>query len=246
MINLLQLHPNTPRGELQSKLEELNERFEGASPDDILQWGYATFGSGMAFGTGFGLPGIYLLHRITSLKLEIPMFYLDTRLLFDETYTLHRELESRLGIEIEAVRPEISLEEQADRFGAGLWAKNPDQCCNLRKVAPLRKYLSGKKAWITGIRRDQSETRKASKVIEYNALNDVIKINPMVSSSLDDIQAYIKKHELPYNPLHDEGYPSIGCIPCTSRVTDEEHERAGRWRGVEKTECGIHLVPDVR
>jgi phosphoadenosine phosphosulfate reductase len=231
----------SPVSLISARLDEINDSLDGADVDDVLHWGYTTFGREMAFGTGFGLPGIYLLHRIHQLELDIPLFFLDTRLLFTETYELRERLQEKLGVEIEAVTPEIDLYEQTKNFGSELWIRKPDQCCHIRKVAPLQKYLANKKAWITGIRRGQSATRKHVRMIEYDPLNDVIKINPLVSSDINDIRQYIGRHALPYNPLHDDGYPSIGCIPCTSPVFDGEDERAGRWRGEVKTECGIHL-----
>lgn len=223
------------------QLEQLNHQFNTEHPDKILQWGFKTFGSKAVLGTGFGPSGIFLIHRIYKLGLGIPVFYLDTHLLFDETYKLHHELEEKLGIAITRVTPELSLEGQADRYGKELWNRNPDQCCYIRKVAPLKKYLADKKSWITGIRRTQSSTRKNTPIIEYDRVNDVIKLNPVAGWENDEVWDYIHENNLPYNPLHDEGYPSIGCIPCTSPVIDGEDERNGRWRGNGKQECGIHF-----
>jgi phosphoadenosine phosphosulfate reductase len=226
--------------DVRSRLDELNLEFEGSHPDRVLRWGYDTFGRGMALGTGFGRTGILLLHRVSELGLDIPLFFLDTQLLFAETYALRTRLENKLGIRIEAVKPDVTPDEQAVRIGPELWNSNPDRCCHIRKIAPLRRYLAGKNAWITGIRRQQSVTRRHTRLIEYDAVNDVIKLNPLAAHGDDEIREYIIRHDLPYNPLHDEGFPSIGCTHCTSRVWDGEHERAGRWRGGEKLECGIH------
>lgn len=226
-----------------TRLEELNEYFQNKSPDKVLEWGFRTFGSDMVLGTGFGPSGIFLIDRLQTNHIPIPIFYLDTHLFFEETYELRDTLEDRYGIDITRVSPDLSLDEQAEKFGDELWKRNPNRCCYLRKVRPLRNYLSDKKAWVTGVRRNQSETRQQTNIIEWDPENEVIKINPLATWTGDDVWDYINERDLPYNPLHDEGYPSIGCIPCTQPVNGEEqeHERAGRWTGSEKTECGIHL-----
>ncbi|MEX0995048.1 MAG: phosphoadenylyl-sulfate reductase [Balneolaceae bacterium] len=235
--NLDQLESRfTPR-----KLQELNARFEGAHPDEILKWGFQTFGSDMVLGTGFGPSGVYLIDRIMTNELFIPIFYLDTQLLFDETYTLRDQLEERYGIDIIQVLPELSPDQQADKHGDALWKKNPDKCCYMRKVLPLKKFLSDKKAWITGVRRNQSETRQKTEVIEWDPVNEVIKVNPLAIWTNEQVWEYILERDLPYNPLHDDGYPSIGCIPCTQPADSDYDERSGRWKDTDKTECGIHI-----
>ncbi len=223
------------------QIDVLNDIFEGKHPDRVLQWSFDTYGSEVALGTGFGPSGVFLMHRIYKLGLGIPVFYLDTNLLFDQTYKLRDRLQEKLGIKITQVTPSLTLDEQKEKFGDELWNRNPDQCCYIRKVEPLKRYLSDKKGWITGIRRNQSDTRKNTRILEYDDINQVLKLNPLAELTSDEIWDYINDHELPYNPLHDDGYPSIGCIPCTSPVKDGEDERNGRWRGVDKTECGIHF-----
>lgn len=223
-------------------LNNLNKQFESAGPDQVLIWGYHVFGFDMVLGTGFGPSGMFLIYRLWELGIEIPIFYLDTHLLFDETYELRDRVEEQFNINITRVSTELSLDEQAEKYGNKLWERNPNRCCHLRKVLPLRNYLSDKKAWITGIRRSQSETRRQTQFVEWDPENDVIKINPLANWTGEKVWNYIHSKGLPYNPLHDEGYPSIGCIPCTDPVDSEiEDERAGRWTGSEKTECGIHL-----
>lgn len=234
-----------PLSEIRDRLEELNDRFEGEKADEVLSWAWETFGPKAVIGTGFGVSGIFLIDRIVRLGIGIPVFFLDTRLLFDQTYDLRKRLEERLGIEIEAIRPELTVEQQAEKHGDKLWERNPDQCCHIRKVLPLQGYLADKQAWITGIRRGQSRTRKSAPILEYEANHEVIKINPVAAYTPDRIWDYIRSNDLPYNPMHDEGYPSIGCIPCTSPVADGEQEREGRWRGNEKVECGIHFSPET-
>ncbi len=227
------------------ELDQLNQRFEESHPSDILAWGYETFGKEMVLGTGFGSSGVFLIHQLQIHGLDIPIFYLDTNLLFDSTYELKDRLEKRYNIDITRVTPELSLKEQAERFGDELWKRNPNQCCFYRKVLPLRNYLSDKKAWVTGIRRSQSETRNQVRIIDWDEENEVIKINPVAHWSGKKIWNEIHRLNLPYNPMHDEGYPSIGCIPCTQPVnaSKESDDRNGRWNGTDKTECGIHF-PD--
>jgi len=219
----------------------LNDLFEKKHPDEILKWGFETFGSKLVLGTGFGPSGVFLIHRLHQLGLPVTIFYLDTNLLFNETYELCDKLEKKLGISIERITPEYTLEEQAEKFGDELWNKNPNRCCFIRKVRPLRNYLADKSAWITGIRRSQSESRENTQIVEYDKECDVIKINPVAAWETDQLWNYIRENDLPYNPLHDEGFPSIGCIPCTQPVENGGHERSGRWKDRDKNECGIHL-----
>jgi phosphoadenosine phosphosulfate reductase len=168
--------------------------------------------------TGFGPEGIVLLHILHEVAPQTTVFYLDTELFFPETYQLKDNLETLFGMEFERVASTLSVAEQAGRFGPDLWERDPDHCCRLRKVLPLREYLRDKKAWVTGIRREQT----AQRAIEWDAANGLVKINP----------------------LHHKGYPSIGCAPCTRPVTEGADPRSGRWVGRQKVECGIHM-PEV-
>ena len=226
-----------------TELDQLNQQFKTADPCEILLWGYETFGNEMVLGTGFGSSGVFLIHQLQMYGVDIPFFSLDMNLLFDLTYELKDRIEGRYKIDIIRVTPELSLKEQADRFGDELWNRNPNQCCFYRKVLPLRNYLSDKKAWVTGIRRSQSETRNQVRIVDWDEDNEVIKINPVAHWTGEKIWDKIHRHDLPYNPLHDEGYPSIGCIPCTQPVnaSKESDDRNGRWNGTDKTECGIHF-----
>lgn len=225
----------------EKQLHRLNDRFALIHPDYLLRWASGQFGNGLELGTGFGPSGVFLIHRIAELGLPIRVFFLDTHLLFDETYALKSEIEERCNISIEAVPPSLGLDEQAAQFGPELWKHDPDRCCHLRKVLPLKDYLSDKTAWISGIRRSQGDARSRASMFEWDSKNKVIKINPLVHWSADRVWDVIHQHNLPYNPMHDDGYPSIGCIPCTSKVAKSDSERAGRWKEMDKTECGIHL-----
>lgn len=230
-----------PAGESTEWVELLNRRFNRSQPDEILRWGSETFGRNIVLGTGFGPSGVYLIHHLVTRQIPVRMFYLDTSLLFSETYDLKEELEKRFGITIERVSTSLTPLEQAKKYGGNLWRRDPDKCCYLRKVLPLKNYLSDKEAWVTGVRRNQADTRKETELIEWDPLNEVVKINPLAHKSSEEIWAYIHEHKLPYNPLHDNGYPTIGCIPCTEPEEPGDGVRSGRWKNREKTECGIHI-----
>ncbi len=226
-----------------ARLKQISDSFEGHPPEEILRWGIENFAPDIALATGFGPEGVALMHLVSQLRLETTVFYLDTDLLFPETYALRDELAARFGIHFTRVESSLPLEEQAKEYGAALWSRDPDLCCYLRKVEPLRRFLATQRAWITGIRRDQTPTRARAGLVEWDYGNRLVKLNPLAEWSSEQIWAYIHTHDLPFNPLHLKGYPSIGCWPCTRAVAPGENPRAGRWDGWAKTECGIHLQP---
>jgi phosphoadenosine phosphosulfate reductase len=217
-------------------------RLDGATAPDILQWAVEHLGR-LTFATGFGAEGVVVIDWIARAKLPIDLFTLDTGLLFPETYALWRQLEARYGITIRGVTPAQSVEQQATAYGPALWERDPDRCCELRKIEPLRKALAGFDGWITAIRRDQTPERADAKPIEHDAKFGLAKVNPLVAWTHDDVWAHIYANDVPYNSLHEQGYPSIGCTPCTSAIKPGEELRAGRWRGANKRECGLHLKP---
>ncbi len=227
------------------RLAELNEAFKDASPRAILEWAYEAFGDDLAMATGFGTSGLVLMHIVSQIREDPTVFYLDTDLFFEDTYALIDRLSAEFGIRFTRVHGGLSLQEQAAKYGEALWQDNPDTCCFLRKVVPLRNYLSDKPAWVTGLRAHQSHTRARAQIFEWDQANNLLKINPLVSWTTEDVWSYIRIHDIPYNPLHDKGYPSIGCKPCTRAVGQGESERSGRWSGQDKTECGIHVQPQV-
>jgi len=216
---------------------------EGASVEEILGWAAEAFGPRVTFGTGFGVEGCVIVHTIGTLGLPIDIFTLDTGLLFPETMELWRTLEQRYGVTIRAVKPAQTVEQQALHSGPALWARDPDACCRQRKVEPLRAVLADMDGWITAIRRDQTPDRAAAAVVEADARFGVIKVNPLVRWTNKDVWRYVFAHDIPYNPLHDSGYPSIGCWPCTTPVGEGEDPRSGRWRLHLKRECGLHAEP---
>ena len=218
----------------------LADEFESAQPQTVLRWAIDEFGSEVALATGFGTEGCVLVDMIAKIDATARIFYLDTDLLFPQTYELCNQLAVRYGVSFERRTSQRSLEQQALRHGEKLWERDPDLCCRLRKVEPLKEMLTGLQAWVTAIRREQSVTRANTKVVERDAKFGLIKINPLAVWSKRDVWRYILEHNVPYNPLYDLGYSSIGCTPCTTPVQINEDQRAGRWRGFQKTECGLH------
>jgi phosphoadenosine phosphosulfate reductase len=214
---------------------------EAMTAEDCLLWAYDRFGDKLCLTCSWQKQSSVLVHMVSELGIDIPVIELDTGLFFAETYATREKLVERYGLEL--VRPEvISVAEQHKQEGPNLWETNPDRCCHVRKVEPLERALKDYDAWISGIRREQSLTRKDAQRVEFSERYDVWKIQPLVDWDAKRVDAYILVNEIPYNPLHDAGYPSIGCIPCTRPVSRDEDERAGRWADSDKIECGIHTA----
>ena len=213
---------------------------EGQPALEILRWASRELGPKLTFATGFGAEGCVLIDLIARAGLPIDLFTLDTGVLFPETYALWRALETRYGVTIRAVRPAQTIDAQALTHGPTLWERDADRCCELRKVAPLRAALTGFDGWITAIRRQQTPERATARVVETDPKFGLVKINPLVGWTHDEVWAHVYANDVPYNELHDRGFPSIGCQPCTSAVAAGEDARAGRWRGAGKNECGLH------
>jgi phosphoadenylyl-sulfate reductase (thioredoxin) len=205
-----------------------------ASALDTLRWAAGEYPGKLTFATGFGAEGCVIIDLIGRNQLPVDLFTLDTGVLFDETYELWRRLEARYGVTIRAIRPELGADDES------LWERDPDRCCDRRKVKPLRAALVGFDAWITAIRRDQTPERANAQTVEQDKKFGLVKVNPLVAWTHDDVWAHLYAHDVPFNPLHQQGYPSIGCRPCTSAVVPGENLRAGRWRGSAKKECGLH------
>jgi len=228
------------------RLDRLSRSFEERPLDDLLRWALDAFAPRICLATSFGPQSIVLIHRISVLRPETTMFYVDTDLLFPETYALRDELSARLGLELTRVPSSLSLEQQAEHHGAKLWERDPDQCCRLRKVLPLRAFLADQDAWITGIRNGQSLHRSRLPIMHWDAANEAVKLNPLMRWSKRRVWEYLRRHDLPTNRLHERGFPSIGCQPCTRAVAPGEGSRSGRWSGFAKTECGIHHTDVVQ
>jgi phosphoadenosine phosphosulfate reductase len=228
------------QGMTQEAIAERAAALEGQPPEVVLRWAAERFPGRVTFATGFGMEGCVLIDVIARHRLAIDLFTLDTGLLFPETRALWRTLEQRYGVTIRAVRPAQSVAEQARVHGEALWQREPDRCCELRKVVPLRRELAGFDAWVSAIRREQTSDRASAQVLELDARFGLLKVNPLLGWTERDVRAYLDRHGVPRNPMHDDGYPSIGCMPCTTAVQPGEDPRAGRWRGRAKTECGLH------
>jgi phosphoadenosine phosphosulfate reductase len=220
--------------------EQAKVQAESWSAEEVLEWAFQTFGTEVEIASGFGAEGVALIDMSARLRAGMRVFVLDTGFLFPETYALIGEIEDRYGIRVERVQPAITPEQQAQQLGAALWKRNPDQCCNLRKVEPLRKKLAGLQAWIAAIRREQTPDRAHARKLEWDTKFGLVKVNPIADWTSDMVWEYIRANDVPYNPLHDRNYPSIGCTHCTRPVAAGEDPRAGRWSGLNTTECGLH------
>lgn len=225
----------------EKTLAEINSKLAGYGPQQILAWAIQEFNPQLTLACSFGgVSGMVLLDMAVKIDPAIRVFYLDTGFLFPETYALEQEIEQRYGIKPLAFRPELTPEEQARRFGPGLWQRSPDLCCALRKVEPNRQALAGMWAWVAGLRRDQSSTRREIQPVQWDNKFNLYKINPLWEWTEEMVWIYLKAEEVPYNKLHEKGYPSLGCTNCTRPVAAGEGLRAGRWSGLTKTECGLH------
>lgn len=219
------------------------DEFDGCSPEEILRWVTREYHGRVVLSSSFGGPtSLVVLDMLMSIDRAVPVSYVDTGLLFPQTYALVEAVERRYGIEIEAVRSELSLEEQAAAYGDALWTRDPDACCGVRKVVPQSKYLSHFDAWITGLRRDQSASRESVRPVEWDRSFGVVKVSPLAAWDAKRVWAYVHEHGVPYNALNDRGFPSVGCTYCTRAVAPGEDARSGRWSGFGKTECGLHVV----
>jgi phosphoadenosine phosphosulfate reductase len=222
-------------------LENIQILAETWNAAEVLQWAFRTFGKRVEMASGFGAEGMALIDVAARLNPDLRVFTIDTEFLFPETYQLIEKVERRYGITVERVRPRLTPEGQEEVYGPALWSINPDQCCALRKVEPLKEKLAGLRAWITAIRRDQTSARAGARKVEWDQKFQLVKINPIADWTTKDVWNYLHQHDVPYNPLHDQNFTSIGCTHCTRAIRPGEDPRAGRWAGFQKTECGLHI-----
>ena len=228
-----------PSADLQ-RLQHLNQTLETQSPQEVLRSALAAYSPDVVLASSFGAEDVALIDMVHRINPATPILYLDTDFLFTETYTTRDALVKKYGIAPIQVKSLLTPEQQAVQFGAKLWERQPDECCHLRKVEPLARALKPYKAWITGIRRDQSPSRATAKIVDWDPQFELVKFNPLARWTNEEVWTYIKLYDIPYNPLHDQGYPSLGCTYCTRAVQPGEDSRAGRWSGFAKTECGLH------
>lgn len=215
-------------------------RLEAKSPQEVLVKAVENYAGGLVLASSFGAEDVVLIDMLHKLAPTMPVFYLDTNKHFTETYATRDKLQERYSTTFIQVLPKLTLAEQANVHGDNLWEKDPNLCCQIRKVEPLQRVLSGYQAWITGIRREQSPTRANAKKVEWDEKFNLVKFNPLADWTDGQVWEYIHANDVPYNPLHDNNYPSIGCSVCTRAVRPGQDPRAGRWAGFEKTECGLH------
>ncbi|WP_018181092.1 phosphoadenylyl-sulfate reductase [Kaistia granuli] len=218
----------------------LNARFAGLPARELVRRALTEIFPGrIALVSSFGAESAVLLHLVASIDRTIPVVFMDTLRLFPETLAYRDALADRLGLtDLRTIQPDAEKLAAADPHKA-LWMTDADACCRIRKTEPLARAMEGFDAWFTGRKRFQASTRAAIQSFEQDGVR--IKVNPLATWSVDDLKAYVVEHDLPPHPLVAAGYPSIGCVPCTSKVKPGEDARAGRWRGLDKTECGIHL-----
>jgi phosphoadenosine phosphosulfate reductase len=227
--------------ELLADLQDASNRLATASPEEIIAWGVEHYAPYLTMATAFGPEGCVILSMLAKIAPETYVFNLDTGYQFKETLELRDRIAEQYGIEVDMVRPETTVPEYEALHGGPLYRTNPEQCCFDRKVTVLQQAVKGMHAWMSGIRGDQTPDRAQSGVVRWDKKFSLVKISPLINWTKKDVWKRILDEKIPYNPLHDQGFPSIGCWPCTRAVAaGETDERAGRWSGMKKTECGLH------
>jgi phosphoadenosine phosphosulfate reductase len=226
----------------KEQIAQANLELEGKSASAILQWAVQQFFPRLTMGTAFGPEGNCIIHILAEIQPKVRIFNLETGYQFNETLDTRERIKERYGIEVEYIRPDLTVTEYEAEHGGPLYNSFSDQCCLDRKIIPLRRAVVGYDAWISAIRRDQTEDRGKASLVQWDAKFNLVKINPLLDWTTKDVWNFIAKNDVPYNPLHDQGYPSIGCWPCTRAVRNGEGEREGRWAGKVKKECGLHVI----
>jgi phosphoadenosine phosphosulfate reductase len=224
-------------------LARVSERLEDSSPQDILRWAVSAFGEDLTLSVSFGNPeGMGLLDMLSRITDKAQVFTLDTGFLFEETIRFRERAMERYPLPLKVLTPSLTVEEQVERYGPELYSCAPDLCCEVRKIEPQRRFLRDYGAWVTGIRRGQTAQRAGTPVVAFDEYFGVAKIAPLAGWSAEDVDEYVRRNDVPLNPLLSMGYRSIGCEPCTRPVAPGEDARAGRWPDMNKTECGLHFV----
>jgi phosphoadenosine phosphosulfate reductase len=219
-----------------------NQELRGSSPSEILRWAVAAYFPRLTMATAFGAEGCCIIHMLAEIEPRVKIFNLETGYQFPETLELRERIVERYGIEVALIKPDTSVAEYERLHGGPLYGTNPDQCCFDRKIIPLRRTLVDFDAWISAIRKDQTAHRGKADVLMWDGKFNLVKVNPLLNWTKRDVWQFITDNSVPYNPLHDQGYPSIGCWPCTRCVGASEDDRAGRWAGHAKKECGLHVL----
>jgi phosphoadenosine phosphosulfate reductase len=227
------------------ELKAISSHLESATPQEILRWAVETYHPRLTMATAFGAEGCAIIHMLAEIEPTVRLFNLETGYQFPETLQTRERLIARYGVQIELVRAEQSVAEMEAEHGGPIYDRDPNRCCFLRKIVPLRRALAGYDAWISAIRRDQTRDRANAGIVEWDPKFHLVKVNPLANWTKRDVWSFIMNHGIPYNPLHDQGYPSVGCWPCTRPIDAGEDDRAGRWSGFAKTECGLHSDSDL-
>jgi phosphoadenosine phosphosulfate reductase len=230
----------TADAEMLENLERISRSLENSTPEEILTWAVEKYYPRFCMATGLGPEGCVIISMLAKIEPRVYVFNLDTGYQFPETLELRDRIAEKYDMEIDLQKPELSPEEYEKLHGGPLYATNPDRCCFDRKIAVLHRVSANFDAWATGVRRDQSPTRADTPIVKWDKKFGMVKISPLAAWTKKDVWKRILAEGVPYNPLHDRGYPSIGCQPCTRSVQIGEDERAGRWSGTAKTECGLH------
>ncbi len=229
----------------EEQLQELNAGFEGAQPLEIVEWALRDSGlERIAIASAFQAEGTAIIHMAAGIRPDIPVLFLETGFHFAETLAFKERLTELLGLNVVDLTGDRTVEVQAVEFGPRLYERDPKMCCELNKVIPFNRALEDLDGWLTGMRRDSAWTRANTPILSWTELDSghrLLKINPIANWTRKEAWAYLKASGLPHNPLYDLGFSSIGCAPCTRMVFQGEDERAGRWSGLLKTECGIHV-----
>ncbi len=225
-------------------LAQANERLERATPEERLAFAAARFGEDLLFTSSFGAQSAVLLHLWSVVCRELPVTFIDTGFLFPETLAYRDLLADRLGLEVRVLHPDIANDVFVKDYGSDIQRTDPDFCCALNKVAPLAPLKETARGWVSGLRRDQSRTRAAVAILEQDGA--LVRVHPIATLDAAAVAAYLAQHDLPEHPLVRRRYLSIGCAPCTRAVADGEDERAGRWAGSAKTECGLHSARSAK
>jgi phosphoadenosine phosphosulfate reductase len=232
----------------QKTVDLAAEELAGKAPQDVLAWGLSEFGGRVALASSFGAEDVVLIDMLARITDSPRVFAIDTGRLHEETYAVMERIRERYGINVEVYYPDRTAVETLERqHGFYSFRNSPDDrhlCCAIRKVEPLKRALSSLGAWITGLRREQNVTRTNVPVVSVDTGNwNIVKLNPLVDWNNEQVWDYIRLHDVPYNKLHDNGFPSIGCAPCTRAIAPGEHPRAGRWwwESPEQKECGLHV-----
>ncbi|MDF2678931.1 MAG: phosphoadenylyl-sulfate reductase [Brevibacillus sp.] len=226
------------------RLAVINQQLGKGDTLDVIKWAYQTFQDDLIYSCSFGAEAMVLIDMISDVKKDAQIIFLDTHLHFKETYELIEKVRARYPhLHITIKQPELTLAQQAAAHGDELWLSQPDLCCQIRKVEPMDQSLRGAAAWMSGLRREQSATRASVDFVNRDEKFESLKICPLIHWKSEEVWQYIRIFELPYNSLHDQNYPSIGCAPCTRAVAPGEDSRSGRWAAhAGKTECGLHLA----